>query len=327
MRVATFVLLSAGLALFVWLIADHGAANVFAATAAAGWGVAAVTAFHLLPMLGDTLAWRIMMVPARRLSTAEALRIRWIAESVNNLLPAAPVGGDLVRTRLAMFAGMSGPTAGASVIGDLTFGALAQVVFSIIGVAALIYLGGPIDNAVVAAVAIGLVVVGVALSLFLVVQNRGLFRFLAGFMSRLAQGRLWLDLVGGAATLDAELASLYTRRSVIVHSMAWRLSAWITGAGEIWLGLYFLDYPVGLIEAIMIESLIQAVRAAAFAVPGGLGVQEAGFVLLGSFIGIGPEISLALALVRRARELLFGIPGLIAWQVQEGNRIVRRQRT
>jgi uncharacterized membrane protein YbhN (UPF0104 family) len=75
-----------------------------------------------------------------------------------------------------------------------------------------------------------------------------------------------------------------------------------------------------------VESVIQAIRAAAFAIPGGLGVQEAGFVLLGSFIGLGPEISLALALIRRARELLFGIPGLIAWQIQEGRRVFNRDR-
>jgi putative membrane protein len=245
---------------------------------------------------------------------------------VNNLLPAAPVSGELVRTRLAMFSGMSGPAAGASVTADLTFGALSQVVFSLLGVGALLYLGASFGNAMVAAISIGLVIIGALLGVFLVLQNFGLFRFLADRLVGVARGRAWLDLVGGAERMDAELTALYRRRASVSWSLFWRLAAWLAGTGEIWLGMYFLGHPIGLIEAIMVESVIQAIRAAAFAIPGGLGVQEAGFVLLGSFIGLGPEISLALALLRRARELLFGVPGLIAWQIQEGHRVLRRGR-
>ena len=310
----------------MWLIADQGIANVFEATAAAGWGVLVVSLFHLAPMIGDTLAWRIMMSPSQRLSVTATLRIRWIGESVNNLLPAAPVSGDLVRTRLAMFGDMSGPAAGASVSADLTFGALTQVVFSLLGVMALIYLGASFDNTVVAGISVGLVIVGALLSVFLVLQNFGLYRFLATLLARAARGRSWLNLVGGAEALDHELTHLYARRMTILHSVFWRLAAWLTGVGEIWLGMYFLGYPVSWVEAIMVESIIQAIRGAAFAIPGGLGVQEAGFVLLGSFIGIDAELSLALALIRRARELFFGIPGLIAWQVQEGGRALQQVR-
>ena len=326
MKLATFLLLCAGIVVFFVLIADQGVANVFAATARAGWGVIVVAVFHLLPMVGDSLAWRTMMSDSHRLSIWATLRVRWVGESVNNLLPAAPVSGDLVRTRLAMFGGMSGPAAGASVIADLTFGALTQVVFSLIGVGALIYLGAGFDNLVVVGITIGLAVIGILLGVFLVLQNIGLFRFLANLLASAARGRDWLALVGGAETLDRELTQLYRRRSGVLRSMFWRLVAWITGAGEIWLGMYFLGHPIGLVEAIMVESVIQAIRAAAFAIPGGLGVQEGGFILLGSFIGIGPEISLALALIRRSRELLFGIPGLIAWQIQEGNRVFQRSR-
>jgi hypothetical protein len=36
-------------------------------------------------------------------------------------------------------------------------------------------------------------------------------------------------------------------------------------------------------------------------------------------LGIPAEMGLALALIRRVRELAFGIPGLIAWQIIEGS--------
>ena len=326
MKLASFLLLCAGTALFVFLIADQGFASVLDAASAAGWGVLAVAAFHVAPMLGDTFAWLTLMSSRERLALPAAIRIRWIGESVNNLLPAAPVSGELVRTRLAMFGGMTGPAAGATVTADLTFGALSQVVFSLLGVGALLYLGAAFGNAIVAAISVGLVVVGALLGIFLVLQNFGLFRYLAGKLAGVARGRAWLDLVGGAERIDAELTALYARRAGVTWSLFWRLAAWLAGAGEIWFGMYFLGHPIGLIEAVMVESVIQSIRAAAFAIPGGLGVQEAGFVLLGSFIGMGPDISLALALIRRTRELLFGIPGLVAWQIQEGHRVFRRDR-
>ncbi len=63
----------------------------------------------------------------------------------------------------------------------------------------------------------------------------------------------------------------------------------------------------------ILESLGQAVRAAAFIVPGGLGAQEGSFVLLGAALGIGPDLSLAFALCKRVRELAVGLPALALW--------------
>jgi len=74
----------------------------------------------------------------------------------------------------------------------------------------------------------------------------------------------------------------------------------------------------------MLESLGQAVRAAAFMVPGALGIQEGGFVILCSVIGITPDIAIGLSLAKRVRELVLGIPGLVAWQAIEGRRLFTR---
>ena len=59
------------------------------------------------------------------------------------------------------------------------------------------------------------------------------------------------------------------------------------------------------------------VRAAAFVVPGGLGVQEGAYALLAALFGLPVEIAVALSLVKRARDLMIGVPALLAWQVGE----------
>src|SRR5262249_22059905 len=55
-------------------------------------------------------------------------------------------------------------------------------------------------------------------------------------------------------------------------------------------------------------------------VPGALGVQEGGYLALGRLLGFDPETSLALSLSKRARELLLGMPGLVAWQLDASRR-------
>jgi len=59
-------------------------------------------------------------------------------------------------------------------------------------------------------------------------------------------------------------------------------------------------------------------------VPGALGVQEGGFLLFGSLLGLGPEVALALALARRVRDLVVFVPALVTWQLSEGRRLLVR---
>jgi len=67
-----------------------------------------------------------------------------------------------------------------------------------------------------------------------------------------------------------------------------------------------------------------AARSAGFVVPGALGVQEAGFIVVCDLFGIPPDAAIALSMLKRARELVVGVPGLIAWQWSEGKRLLRQ---
>ena len=97
------------------------------------------------------------------------------------------------------------------------------------------------------------------------------------------------------------------------------MASWFVGAIEVWIALWALGIPGGFPQAIVLEGVAQGVRSAMFFVPGALGIQEGGYVVVGRLLGIPAEMGLALALIRRVRELAFGIPGLIAWQIIEGS--------
>jgi hypothetical protein len=79
------------------------------------------------------------------------------------------------------------------------------------------------------------------------------------------------------------------------------------------------------VRAFVIESLAMAARSAGFAVPGALGVQEGGLVLVGALYGIPADAAVALSMVKRAREVAIGVVGLVMWQVAEGRRALRRR--
>ncbi len=309
-----------GIVLFVAIIAHQGVGEVAGALAVAGWGLLGVAAFHLVPVFGDAMGWRRLLASRSPISIRTAMYARWIGESVNGLLPVAQVGGSVVKANLAARRGVPGALAGASVVVDITTLVGSQIAFTLLGLALLIAHVGGRDLAPTALA--GTVVMSLMLFGFYLAQRRGMFGVLARALQKLAPGGGPSALADGAESIDADVRALYGESRAVVGAIAWHLFAWIVGAGEVWLALWLLGHPVDLSTALLLESLGQAMRAAAFAIPGALGVQEGGYVLLGQVLGIGPETAIALSLSKRVRELTLGIPGLVVWQIEEANALL-----
>jgi len=71
----------------------------------------------------------------------------------------------------------------------------------------------------------------------------------------------------------------------------------------------------------MLESLSQAARTAAFAISGGLSVQDGALLLLAMQLGLGAEAGLALSLAKRCRELALGAPLLLTGYITAARRL------
>lgn len=311
MRTAALLAWLAGLALVIFLILSQDGAALAAALGLAGWGAAALGLAHLITLLADTLGWRALLQPAQRPALASLLRKRWIGASINSLLPVAQLGGEFIRARLLARSGVGGAAAGASVVVDLTAGLITQAAFAALGLALLLHQLGHASN--LRELTTALALFGLLLAGFVAAQRYGLFALLARPLARLASGPAWRGLAGGAAALDAEIALRYRQGRALARCAAWRGMGWLAGGFELWLAFLVLGRPVELAQAIALESLGQAVRSAGFLIPGGLGVQEGGILLGGVWLGLAPETVLAAALLKRAREVAYGLPGLLAW--------------
>ncbi|MBI1207703.1 MAG: hypothetical protein GC191_10500 [Azospirillum sp.] len=320
MRTAT-VLGLVGLAAATGLIAWQGVAAVLTALAGAGFGIVWASLFHLVPMALNARAWQVLWPGAQRPSLWFFTETVWLREAVNGLLPVARIGGEVVSARLMMQRGLRTAPVVASLVVDMTVCIGTQFLFTVLGLVVL--MANTDDGETVARIGLGLLITIPLLALLVLVQKYGLFE-LAARLFRALFGDRWSGLAVSSERLDRAVRLFYRRRGRILSCALWQFVAWVSGTGEIWLALYFLGQPVTLLEALLIESLAQAVSSAAFVVPGAIGVQEGGFVLFGSLLGLGPEVSLALALARRARDLLLFLPPVIAWQIFEGRRLVQQ---
>lgn len=317
------VLLGLGLAGAVGLVLWQGAGEVARALAAGGWEILWVVPFWLLPLLLATEAWRVLFPANRRIGRGFALHGTWVGFGVNWLLPVAMVGGEAAKVRLMHRRGMDAGIGAATVVVDKTVQVGTQGLFAVVGLGLLgaRYAGGEI--VVPASVAVVLLAVGTYA--FYRVQMRGFFAGLALTVERLLPRSADGELLGAApAEVDRAVRAIYGDAARWIASTLWRMAFRVVWAGEVWLALWLLGHPVGLVEAVIVESLGQAGRAAGFLIPGGLGAQEGAILAAGAAVGVGPDTALALALVKRVRELGVGLPALGAWQLEEGWSALRR---
>src|SRR5438270_133616 len=75
-----------------------------------------------------------------------------------------------------------------------------------------------------------------------------------------------------------------------------------------------------LIVDVTTERLVAAGRSVGVLVPNALGVQEAAYTVLTPLFGAGAELGLAVSLLKRARDIVLGVPVLLVWQAIEGRR-------
>ena len=319
MRSLPILAVVAGAAVIAALVGYFGAGAVLRSLLAVGGiGFVAICAIHLALIAIMGLAWRALLPGAH---SGKVIWARLVRDSGSEALPLSPVGGAVLGARALALAGVPGALAAASTIVDLTLEFVAQLAYTALGLAWFVRLQP--DSRVALPVLLGLAVAAVGAAAFFVVQRRGL-----DYFDRIARilGRGWAERgAAGAAALHAALAGIYRRRLRLALSFALHLGCWIVSAGEMWLALRLAGKPLPFGAVLAIESLLSAIRTAAFVVPQGVGVQEGAYIVLGAAFGLTPEMALALSLLKRARDLAIGLPAIGAWQTIETRRLWRRR--
>ena len=304
----------AGIVLAVALVAWQGFAVVAEAFASVGWGLALIVVIRVAQVFGAGLSWWALVPGIRGFSLWIAVKLRFIREAINTLLPVAQVGGDIIGARLATFYGGDGGTAGASVLVDLLTQTATQFVFALVGLGLLVALGG--NETLIFWVSVGLALMAAAVVGFFFFQRMGGFALVERGLLRLAETAAWGSLAH-VANLHDRLQAIHADNRRVAASFLAHLVTWFVGALEVYVALAFMGHHVDFADAVVIESLGHAVRAAGFLVPGALGIQEGGFIALCAVYAIPAPAALALSFAKRVPEIVLGLPALVAWHAIE----------
>ena len=308
-------LLSIGVLLFLALLVSQDLAAILSILSRARWGLLLVALFHLVPLVLDALSIRVLIKPgAIRRPYRDSLTARWLGESANSLMPGGQLGGPVLMTRHLSQRGMRMDGAAAAITVSTTLQTFAQILFALMGATLLGAQASRLSLRLDTTVLIASAFLAVQVGGFYFIQRRGLFSKLMRAVKRLSGKRDWSHWISHAQAIDTAVEEAYRRNGVVTASFFLSLVGWVVGTGEVYLILHFLGTPISWRDALLLESLGQAIRGAGFAIPGALGVQEGGYLLLAPLAALGPDTALALSLAKRARELLLGVPGLLYLQ-------------
>ena len=305
-------LLTVGVLLFIGVLVSQGLPAIVTTLGNAGWGLIPVALYHLLPLVLDAAAiWVLFDKGYSRGAIRDSLLARWVGESANSLMPAGQLGGPVLMARYLARREMPISTAAAVITVSTTLQTFAQIIFALVGVALLGAKASHSQNAMRTSALIASGFLAVQVGGFYFIQRRGFFAKLMRTVTRFSAKRDWTRFMSQAEAIDLEVQRIYGRRLPVALSFTLSLAGWFVGTGEVYLIARLIGVPLSWLESLLLESLGQAIRGAGFAIPGALGIQEGGYLLLAPLAGLPPSAALALSLAKRARELLLGLPGLL----------------
>ena len=303
-----------GLGLLGLLVWNIGVAEVADHLRRIGWYAPLLLVPYLAVALCDAKGWACVLpltTNTQRISLVRLSLDRLAGEAINNLTPTANLGGEPVKAYLLHARGVPTDIGLASVIAAKTTLTVSQILFILIGVPFFLYRLGWIRQIWWV---LGLLVVLAYGFILLLIrwQQRGLVGMTVHTLRRLlpARSRLvqWEER---ARQIDAHLLGLYSGNAKgFIASTLYHFLGWIMGAAEIAFFFYLMGIEVALVDALIIETMLQPVHAAALIIPGALGVQEAGGVVLCRLLGIEESAGLTLMALKRAREAVYNLIGL-----------------
>jgi putative membrane protein len=319
-RAAIFAAI-AGLLIGTAIVGYYGFGAVAQALGRIGWGgFLSIVAYHVALLAGLGLSWWVI-VPSPRGRLSAYVWGRIVRDSGSEILPLSAIGGFIMGARALTVLGVPMALAIATTVADVTTEFTAQLGYTALGLALLARFHP--DAHLIYPVAWGLGIGIVGAFCFLLLQRRGI-ALLEKLSWRMASS--WLpDASSRAQSVQQALDAIYAAPSRLAGATAIHFTCWIASAFESWLAIHFMGSNLGFTAVLAIESLLYAIRSAAFVVPSGIGVQEGAYVMLGPLFGLPPETALALSLIKRGRDLAIGVPALLLWQASEGRVHFRRR--
>ena len=323
MRIITQLGLALGLLLLISLLIWQGVLDVIKLLIESGWNLLWLPLIWLPNFLPATEGWRLVFSNNQKPSFYHALLAMWMGRAVNNMLPVASIGGEIVKARLVNFWGIPGINAAASVMVDKVAQAMSVAAWGLIGVCLLVYLTA--DQKLALYAFAGFMLLAMCAIGFLYVQKKGLLGSLATLGGKLIKTDSWEGITFSAREIDAVIHDTYHHKARFFLAVTLRTLGLIIQTTEVWLACILFGHPIGLLEAIMLKSLTTTLSDVAFIIPNAYGIQEGAFIMVGALVGLPPDVALAISLAIRIRDVLLDPAGLLTLHQIEAKEFFRKK--
>ena len=310
----TLVLLLLGVAVLCGLVLHIGPGTLAGEIQKLSWNIIWVLLPSIAVYMLDALGWRYTLGRhVEKIRFEHLFMTRMAGETVNYTTPGMYLGGEPMKAYLLSRHNVPLVDGMASVVTAKTAMTLAQIVFIMLGIGlGAVLLSRSTDVLLPSLLGLGLL--GFGVGLFLAVRRFGLFMSLLRALDRLGIRIAWLKArERKLEALDDAIRDFYVRdRRGFLLAFAWFFAGWLAGAVEVYLILYFLGLPVDWCTAIAIEALAVFAKGVTAFIPGSVGGQEAGTVLVFVAFGLTEAAGVTFSLVRRIREIVWITFGLWA---------------
>jgi uncharacterized protein (TIRG00374 family) len=263
----------------------------------------------------DARAWRVLLqVLGHRIRWRRLITVRLATEAVLLTMPGGSLIGESLKPYLlARSASVPIPDTVASVGIKRALLAGAQAVYLalalVIGESGLARASQSVVGTgslplFVAAAAVGLAVVAVGLA---IAFTRGrIAERVRAVLVRIPISALRREVAARRerfAAADTAFTTLATQRQAVATAAALLLCAWLVEAGEAFVLCRLLGIELELGDVLAMEACVVFARNAAFVLPAGLGIQDAGYLAFLSAYGVAAPSAAAFAIVKRCKEL------------------------
>jgi len=303
--------LISGLALFAILVWSIGPSSIGSLLWKVGWGLPLCFVPYGLVIAFETLGWWFAF-PSNHHSMRfnDLVRLTVATKAVQLLTPSITQAGEFMKVHLLRMTGVKVDIGAASVVVAKTTITIAELLFIGLGLTfALGYM--TVEPIIAMSVAVGIVVMGVGVVGVLIWQRIGLFWPLIWVSRRIGALATFVDRHKELlSSTESIVRGHLDERTRFGWSCLWFFLGWTSGIVEAWAFLGLLGLPYDVSSALVIQVWAVIVTRLTTFIPGNLGAQEAGIVMIFSFLGFSPETAMAFAVLRRLRQLGWIAAGL-----------------
>lgn len=312
-----YLLLALGcltLGLLVWHI---GLGNIYEAAARLGPApLLAILIPSLIMYVIEAYGWKVTLGPsAQSVPYWRLFAIRAAGEVVNMTTPTAYAGGEPLKAYLLKKHNVPIVEGLASVVIAKTTMTIAEVLFILLGVTLGFWMLGTTGSSgqvvVGSVLGVGLLLFGTAG--FVLIQRRGIFTWMLDMLRKLGLRIGYVEArEEQLKLLDQTILNFYSHHQRAFYtSTGLFFLGWMAEALEVLVIVYYLGGPASLPSAISIGALSVFIKGSTFFIPGSLGAQDGGNLVLMEAFGYSDVTGITFALLRRFREVVWIGIGLV----------------